>query len=65
MAGACGYIPLVNRVIPFLPDYIIKVDEDLNPIRNSNGFCVQADIGEKGLFVGVIGKYYYKFWITS
>ena len=54
--GACGYIPLINRVVPFLPDYIIKMDDNMNPIRNKQGFCVQCDIGEKGLFVGVIGK---------
>lgn len=26
------------------------------PIRDKNGFCVQCDIGEKGLIVGAIDK---------
>ena len=36
--------------------YIIKIDNDKVPIRDKNGFCVQCDIGEKGLIVGAIDK---------
>jgi acyl-CoA synthetase (AMP-forming)/AMP-acid ligase II len=28
----------------------------MNPIRDKNGYCIQCDIGEKGLLVAVIGK---------
>ena len=56
--GACGFIPLLNLYIPvnILPLYIIKIDNDKMPIRNINGFCIQCDIGEKGLIVGAIDK---------
>ena len=28
----------------------------MNPIRDKKGFCIQCDVGEKGLLVGVIGN---------
>ena len=28
----------------------------MNPIRNKKGFCIQCDIGEKGLLVAVVGQ---------
>jgi len=30
------------------------VDENIEPVRNSAGFCVQCKPNEKGLLVGVI-----------
>ena len=56
--GACGFIPLLNLYIPIniLPLYIIKIDKDMVPVRDKRGFCVQCDIGEKGLIVGAIDK---------
>ena len=53
--GACGYMPLLCRFVPIMPIFLIKVDNDMNPIRDKNGFCIQCDIGEKGLLVGEIG----------
>ncbi len=52
--GACGFIPVINRYAKILPTFIIKIDQDSNPIRDSNGFCVQCKPGEKGVIVGVI-----------
>ena len=34
---------------------LIKVDNEANPIRDSNGFCIACKPDEKGLMVGVIG----------
>lgn len=28
----------------------------MNPIRDENGFCIKCKPGEKGLFIGIIGK---------
>lgn len=39
-----------------LPIKIIRIDEHTNPIRDRNGFCIEAKAGEKGLLVGIIGK---------
>lgn len=38
------------------PVHVIKVDEEMNPIRDANGFCIKCKPGEKGLLVGIIGK---------
>lgn len=54
--GACGYIPLMNRFIKIMPCFLIKMDENLEPIRDKNGFCIQCEPGEKGLIVGLIQK---------
>lgn len=54
--GACGYAPLLSRYIPIVPHFIIKIDKDMNPIRDENGFCVKCGIGEKGLLVGLMGR---------
>jgi acyl-CoA synthetase (AMP-forming)/AMP-acid ligase II len=54
--GACGYIPVLNRYTGILPVFIIKIDKDMNPIRDKHGYCIQSDIGEKGLLVAVIGQ---------
>lgn len=54
--GACGYVPVINKFITVLPVYIIKIDENDNPVRDENGFCVECEYGEKGLIVGVISK---------
>lgn len=52
--GACGYLPRINGYLKFLPTYLIKVDENIEPIRNSAGFCIACAPNEKGLLVGVI-----------
>ena len=54
--GACGFVPLINRFISLLPIYVIKIDDEMNPIRDEQGFCIQCRPGEKGLLIGVIGK---------
>ncbi|CAF0850315.1 unnamed protein product [Brachionus calyciflorus] len=54
--GACGFTPLINRFIPFLPVFVIKIDDDMNPIRDENGFCIPCKPYEKGLLIGMIGK---------
>ena len=33
---------------------IIKIDDDMNPIRNKKGLCIECQPGEKGLLVGII-----------
>ena len=38
--GACGYIPLLNRYFGILPIFIIKIDKDMNPIRDKNGYFI-------------------------
>jgi solute carrier family 27 fatty acid transporter 1/4 len=52
--GACGFLPVINRYFKILPTFIIKIDKDMNPIRDNNGFCIQCKPGEKGLIVGLI-----------
>lgn len=54
--GACGYIPLLNRFLNRMPYYLIKVDDNLEPIRDNYGFCIQCEPGEKGLVVGLMQK---------
>lgn len=54
--GACGFVPLVNSLVPVLPVKIIRIDDQMNPIRDERGFCMEARAGEKGLLVGIIGK---------
>lgn len=54
--GACGFVPLINTLIPVLPVRIVKIDENMNPIRDERGFCLETRAGEKGLLVGIIGK---------
>ena len=54
--GACGIMPHMHRWITTLPIYIIRIDKDLNPIRDKNGFCMVCDPDEKGIIVGVIGN---------
>jgi solute carrier family 27 fatty acid transporter 1/4 len=36
--------------------FVIKVDDETNPIRDKNGFCITCKPGEKGLVVGIIGN---------
>ena len=54
--GACGFVPLVNSLVPVLPTKLIRIDNAMNPIRDEKGFCVETRPGEKGLLVGIIGK---------
>lgn len=54
--GACGYLPRVNLYLKFLPTFILKIDQEGNPIRDQNGFCVHCDPNEKGLIVGLINQ---------
>ncbi len=39
-----------------LPQEIIKIDDEMNPIRDENGFCIKCKSNEKGLLVGIIGN---------
>jgi solute carrier family 27 fatty acid transporter 1/4 len=53
--GSCGFIPLLNKIFPIYPIFIIRIDAQMRPIRDRNGFCQKCAPGEKGLLVGVIG----------
>lgn len=44
----------MNRFLKLMPYYMIKVDDNFDPIRDKQGFCVQCRPGEKGLIVGLI-----------
>jgi solute carrier family 27 fatty acid transporter 1/4 len=55
--GACGFVPLFNYIYRIFPVCVIKIDEEMNPIRDEKtGFCIECKRGEKGLVVGVIGN---------
>jgi solute carrier family 27 (fatty acid transporter), member 1/4 len=54
--GACGFMPLINKVKRVLPIYVIRIDNEMNPIRNERGHCIECEPGEKGLLIGMIGK---------
>jgi solute carrier family 27 fatty acid transporter 1/4 len=54
--GACGFLPLVNFVKRVYPVTIIKIDEQMQPVRDKQGFCIECKAGEKGLLIGMIGK---------
>lgn len=51
--GACGF---KSVLLPFaIPVYVVKVDPDTEELLyDSNGFCVEAAVGEKGELVGRI-----------
>ena len=51
--GAVGFVP---RVFKFLyPVTLAKCDEETGePLRNSEGFCVETQPGEPGVFIGKI-----------
>lgn len=53
--GACGFAPLISKIIPITSIFIVRIDEKMNPIRDENGFCQKCAPGEKGLLVGIIG----------
>ena len=53
--GSCGFVPLFNRFISVLPTRLIRIDDQMQVVRNKAGFCVEAKPGEKGLLVGIIG----------
>ena len=38
-----------------MPIFLIRVDNEANPIKDKNGFCIPCKAGEKGLVVGLIG----------
>ncbi len=52
--GSCGFVPLINTLVPVLPVSLIKVDEQMTPIRDEKGFCVRCKPFEKGLLIGII-----------
>ncbi len=54
--GACGFLPLLNRFYPIVPVQLIKIDDQMNPIRDEKGFCIRCEPGEKGLVIGIIGN---------
>ena len=47
---------LINRLLRIMPMAIIKIDNEMNPIRNKHGFCIECEPGEPGLLSGIIGK---------
>lgn len=50
--GACG---ILSVVLSFLnPMVLLKVDENGKHVRDANGYCVRAEIGERGEVVGAI-----------
>ena len=54
--GACGFVPLFHYFIKIPKSFIIKIDDEMNPIRNQNGFCIECKRGEPGLMIGIIGN---------
>lgn len=54
--GACGFFPLLNFIKRIYPVTLIKIDEQMRPIRDSRGYCIECKVGEKGLLIGMIGK---------
>ena len=53
--GACGFVPLLQHFVRISPVALIRIDDDMNPIRDENGFCIECKRGEKGLLIGIIG----------
>ena len=49
-------MPLINSYIKILSIYLIKIDDNMVPIRDKNGFCIECKRGEKGLLIGMIGN---------
>ena len=54
--GSCGFVPLTNYMFKIMPICLIQIDENMRPIRDKNGFCIECKRGEKGLLIGFIGK---------
>lgn len=54
--GACGFIPLLNKSLELMSLNIIRIDKDMNPVRDRNGFCIHTKPGEVGLAIGIIGN---------
>lgn len=54
--GACGFVPFFNKLFRIYPVTIIKIDDEMVPIRDRNGNCIECAPGEKGLCIGIIGK---------
>ncbi len=48
-------MPILNRFIGSFKLFVIKTDNDLNPIRDRNGCCIVCKENEKGLLIGMIG----------
>ncbi|KAL0273775.1 UNVERIFIED_CONTAM: hypothetical protein PYX00_006374 [Menopon gallinae] len=51
--GAVGFLP---KIIPasIMPMALIKVNEQGEPIRNKDGFCIRCQANEPGMFIGMI-----------
>ncbi len=54
--GNCGFVPLLQYIKRVAPICLIKIDDEMNPIRNSDGFCIECKRGEKGLLIGLISS---------
>jgi len=54
--GSCGFVPLLQYVKQLSPICLIKIDDEMNPIRDKNGFCIECRRGEKGLLIGLISS---------
>ena len=50
--GACGTVSVI--LSPLNPLKLLKVDENGKHVRNANGYCVLAGVGERGEAVGQI-----------
>lgn len=47
--GCCGFVPLINRIFRIMPVCVIKIDDEMNPIRNEKGFCIECKAGKSCL----------------
>lgn len=51
--GAVGFVPRSFKIL--YPVTLAKCDEDTGePLRNSEGFCMETQPGEPGVFIGKI-----------
>ncbi len=57
IVGCCGFLGVIWPEwikLLLLPLFLVKVDENGEPVRNRDGFCIKAAPGEPGEFVGKI-----------
>jgi len=52
VTGSCGFTSVIAP--SFFPLVLVKVDEEMNFIKDSNGFCIKCEPGEQGMMIGQI-----------
>lgn len=52
--AACGVVPFYSTKLNTHSFNLIRVDETITPIRDSNGFCIRCQPGEIGLAIGTL-----------